>query len=184
MSKFVKELEMKHVREQLQGRDSVLVINVIGMEAFEGNKLRLELRKKGIQIQVVKNSLARRIFADLGYPKMDSILEGPSAICYGGEGIVELAREISAWAKKLAKLQVKGGCVTGQAVDAAGVETLSKLPSKPELLGQIVGMLLGPASSVVAMLNGPAAQVASQLEKIAEKGEAAAVPAAEAAPAS
>ena len=169
MSRFVKELEMNHLRRRMEGVEDVVFVNVVGMEALESNELRLELRKRGIEMQVVKNSLARKVLADMGYPPVDGILEGPSAIAWGGEGIVELAREISEWAKKVEKLQVKGACVSGQAVDAQGVDVLSKLPSRVELIGQVVGMLLGAGSAPVAMINNVGAQLASQIEKLAER---------------
>ena len=169
MSKYVKELQMKDFRQSFTDVDDVLVVNVVGIPAVDDNHMRLELRKKGIQLRAVKNSLARKVFEELGLAPANPYLYGSSAIVWGGPGIVELAKEITEWAKKLQSFTVKGGCVSGQGLDAQGVEQLSKMPTREELLGQVVGMLLGPASTVVAQLTGPASQVASQIEKLAEK---------------
>lgn len=169
MSKLVKELQIEHLRREFEGVKDLLVVDVIGIAAEDDNELRLDLRKKGISLQHVKNSLARKVLDEVGLPTSDSLFEGPSTVAWGGDGIVELAREISDWAKKLEKLTIKGGCVSGQAIDEAGVKQLSQMPSRPELLGQIIGMLLGAASSVVSQITGPA----SQIEKIAEQEGAA-----------
>lgn len=174
MSKFVKELQLDHLRRQFDGVSDLLVVNVIGMDAVANHQLRMELRKKGIQLEVVKNSLARKVLTERGVQVTKASLSGTSAVAWGGEGIVELAREITDWAKKIEKLQVKGGSVDGQGIDAAGVERLSKLPSRLELLGKIVNLITAPAGRVVMLANAPGRAVASQIKSIAEPKEEAA----------
>jgi large subunit ribosomal protein L10 len=180
MSKFVKQLELDQLRRDFEGAEDVLVVNVIGMEAFESNKFRLELRKKGISLRVVKNNLAKRILGEKGLGGAGASLSGPSAVVWGGAGVVELAKEITDWAKKLKKLEIKGGCVAGESLDAKGVEDLSKMPSRVELLGRIVQLALSPASNLVSQFQSPGGMIASQLKTLAEKESA--EPAAEAAP--
>jgi large subunit ribosomal protein L10 len=178
MSKFVKNLELEQLRRDFDGAEDVLVVNVIGMEAFESNKLRLELRKKGISLRVVKNNLAKRILDERGLGAAGKSLSGPSAVVWGGSGVVELAKEITEWAKKVKKLEVKGGCVSGEALDAQGVEALSKMPSRVELLGRVVQLILSPGSTLSAQIQSPGGLLASQIKTIAEKedGEAASAP--------
>lgn len=171
MSKFVKELEIEHLRRQFDGVEDVLVVNVIGMDATGTTKLRQELRKKGIRLQVVKNSLAGRVFGERGLAGLSAHLAGTSAIAWGGEGIVELAREIAEWSKKIEKFQVKGGAVSGQILDAKGVQELSKLPSRIELLGRVARLIQSPGSRLVAQILGPGGLVASQVKQVAEKEE-------------
>lgn len=171
MSKYVKGLEMRFLREQLGPTREVLIVNLVGMGGTESNRLRQELGKKGIQLQVVRNSLANRVFGEMGMPSLDAILGGASAVAWGGEGIVELAREISEWAKKLEKFTVKGACVSGQILDPKGVEQLSKLPSKVELLGKILGTVLSPAGRVAGMLQAPGGRLVGQLKSMGESKE-------------
>lgn len=171
MSKFVKDLHVNHLSKEFAGVNDVLVVNVVGMDAVVSTRLRLDLRKKGIHLRVVPNTLAQRVFGAKGVTRCATLFSGETAVVWGGEGIVELAREIADWAKKIEKLRIKGGLVDGQAVDSKTVEELSKLPSRKELIGQIVGLLLAPAASVVAMINGPAGAILSQLETISERTE-------------
>lgn len=173
MSKYVKQLQMKHLRKQFEGVTSLLVVNVVGMDALSSNQLRLDLRKKGIHLQLVKNTLARKVFGEMGLGSAGQVLAGNSAVAWGGEGIVELAKEITDWAKKIAKLEIKGACVDGQVVGPAGVEQLSKLPSRLELLGRVVSLANAPAARLVMLANAPARNVASQLKTMAEKEDGA-----------
>ena len=68
-------------------------------------------------------------------------LEGPSAIAWGGEGITELAKEISAQVKTLKKPEIKGGAVEGVVVGPEQVDDITKLPSREVLIGQVIGSL-------------------------------------------
>jgi large subunit ribosomal protein L10 len=172
MSKFVKNLEIREYRKRFGGASEVLFVNVVGMEATETNKLRLLLRKKGIDLQVVKNTLAAKVLREGGHEGVESALLGSSAVVWGGEDIVSLAREITDWAKKIEKLTVKGGSVGGQALDAKGIDALSKLPSRVELLGQIVGMILSPGANIAGALLGPGGTVAGQIKQKAEPEDA------------
>lgn len=176
MSKYVKELQIRDYRGRFGTADDVLFVNVVGLEATETNKLRLQLRKKGIGLQVVKNSLARKILEEKGLKVEPAILEGSSAVAWGGEDVVALARELADWAKKVEKFQIKGGCVGGQSLDSKGVDQLSKLPSRVEMLGQLVTLITSPGANLAAALLGAGGTLAGQIKQLAEpkEGEAAA----------
>lgn len=165
MSKYVKELQIDYYRRTWDGVTGVVVIDTIGMPAFTNNQLRLELAKKAISLEVVKNSLAKRVLGEFGLGSVGSLLEGPTTVAWGGESIVELAKEITAWAKKLDKhLKVKGACVEGQLVAAAGVDALSKMPSKEELIGRVIMLAKSPAARLMSLAKGPAARLVSALQ--------------------
>jgi large subunit ribosomal protein L10 len=170
MSKYVKELQMKTMETLFSGVTEVVIADVVGLDSKQSYDLRVELRKKKINLQVVPNNLARKVFERMGLPPMDGMLQGSSAVIWGGEGIIELAREISDFAKKLEKLQLKGLAMAGQAmVGKEQVEKVGKMPSRLEVLGQIAGMLIGPVSAVINLATGPGSLVASQLQTIADK---------------
>jgi large subunit ribosomal protein L10 len=170
MSKYIKELQMKSMETMFSGMTDVVIADVVGLDSKQSYDLRVELRKKNIQLQVVPNNLARKVFERMGLPKMDNLLTGSSAVIWGGEGIIELAREISDFAKKLEKLKLKGLAMAGQTMEGKEqVEKVGKMPSRLEVLGQIAGMLIGPVSAVINLATGPGSLVASQLQTIAEK---------------
>ena len=176
MSKYIKELQMKSMETLFSGVTDVIIADVVGLDSKTSYDLRVELRKRNIQLQVVPNNLARKVFERMGLPAMDDILKGSSAVIWGGEGIIELAREISDFAKKIEKLELKGLAMGGQAmVGKEQVEMVGRMPSRLELLGQLAGMLTASVSGVINLATGPGSLVASQLQTITEKeGEPAA----------
>jgi large subunit ribosomal protein L10 len=181
MSKYVKEMMMDQLRTELDGSQSVLILDLKGLDAVSEHQFRVDLRKKSIRLRVLKNSLARRVFTDMGMEGLSKYLEGPSAVVWGGDGVAELAKEISTQVKKLKKPEIKGGAVDGVVVGPDQVEDITKLPSREALIGQVISLLLGPPRQVLSMINSPASTVIGQLEALVERQGAPAP--AEAAPA-
>ena len=174
MSKYVKEMMMDQLRSDLDGSRSLLILDLKGLDANAEHHLRRDLRKKSIKLRVLKNTLARRVFSELGMEGLSPFLEGPSAVAWGGEGVAELAKEISRQVKKLKKPQIKGGAVDGVVVGANQVEDITKLPSREALIGQVLSLLLGPARTALSLLSSPSSTLVGQLEALAERqqGEA------------
>lgn len=168
MSKQVKKLLSDDLREAFTGVSDVLVVSVNGVDGIQNNTMRLALRQKNIRLQVVKNSLAKRVFTELGLTPVSKYLEGPSAVAWGGPSIVELAKEITAWAGKANKLEIKGGTASGQALTPQQVLALSKLPPREELIGRVVSLALSPARRLAGLINAPAGRLAGQLKAKAE----------------
>jgi large subunit ribosomal protein L10 len=170
MSKYVKEMMMDQLRSDLDGSRSLLILDLKGLDANAEHGLRRDLRKKSIKLRVLKNSLARRVFSEMGMEGLSPFLEGSSAVAWGGEGIAELAKEISSQVKKLKKPEIKGGAVDGVVVGANQVEDITKLPSREVLIGQVLSLLLGPAQQTLSLLTSSASTVVGQLEALAKRG--------------
>lgn len=189
MSKYVKNLISGYLREQLNGVEDALLVNMVGLDANTNTRLRAEFRKKNINVLVVKNSLARRATEGTRLAPMFQNLAGTSAVCWGGEDIVALAKEVVRLGKdeKLKPFGARGGVMDGQALTPEQVEQVSKLPSRMEQLSLLVGQILGPGARLAAQLNGPGGALVSQLvekskgaEDEAAPAEGAAAPAADA----
>ena len=180
MSKQVKKMIVDDMRRSFSGVQDVVVVSINGVDGIQNNQMRLALRRKNIHIQVVKNTLAKRLFDELGLGPAAKFLDGPSAVAWGGPSIVELAKEISDWVAKIKKLQIKGGATAGMPLTSEQVKALSKLPSREELLGCIVSLALSPARRVAALVNSPAGRIVGQLKTKAESAPADAAPAASA----
>ncbi|MCA8996004.1 MAG: 50S ribosomal protein L10 [Planctomycetaceae bacterium] len=169
MSKAVKEMIIGEIRERLGDTKDLLVVDTSRLDPNTDNELRTKLREKGITLLGVKNSLARLALKQNGVEFVDGAFEGPSILCYGGADIVALSREMTEWAKKIDKIQIKGGSVDGQGVDAQGVDELSKGPSREELIGQIAGLILSPGARLAGALLGPGGTISGQLKALADK---------------
>jgi len=169
MSKLVKEMIIREIGSGLGERKDLLVLDVSKMGAIAQNELREDLRKKGVTLLGVKNSLARLALKESGIDTVDTILNGPTTLVWGGEDIVGLSREMTEWAKKIDKIAIKGGVVDGQGVNAVGIEEISKGPSRLELIGQIAGLLLSPGAKLAGALLGPGGTISGQLKAMSEE---------------
>jgi large subunit ribosomal protein L10 len=180
MSKRIKQMEMDALKNTFGGVRDMVLLSVSGLSGTATTQFRANLRKKKVRVQVVKNSLTRRVFGELGLsvPEDSPYWVGPTAVVWGEGTIAEVSRNLEAELKnpKFAatykdKVKVKGSLADGQPITyQQGLD----MPTREEAIGQIVGSLLGAAGSVLAALTGPAAQVASQIQKISEKTEGAA----------
>ncbi|MBW3542216.1 MAG: 50S ribosomal protein L10 [Planctomycetes bacterium] len=177
MSKAVKNMLVAEIRDRIGETRDMLVVDSSRLDAISSNRFRLAMQERQITLLTVKNTLARLALKEAGVRGLDPILEGPSTLVWGSEDIVALSREISKWAKDLAPLEVKGGSVEGTTLNAAAVEDLSKSPSREELIGQIVGLMLSPGARLAAAMLGPGGKLSGQLKALADKEEGEPAPA-------
>lgn len=180
MSKYVKNLITEHIRRRLEGVHSALLVNVIGMDANTNTRLRRQLREKNIHLMVVKNSLASRAVAGTPLDGLFEGITGPAAICWGGDDIVSLAKEVVRAAKdeKYAPLATRGGIMDGERLSPEKVEEVATWPGRSEQLSLLVRQILGPGATLAAHVLGPGATLASQIAQKAEGPEGEAAPAA------
>jgi large subunit ribosomal protein L10 len=154
--------------------DAVL-ISIRGVKAVDTTKLRNGLAKKGIRITVVQNALARKTFEGSGLAALGELMTGANALAYGGESVVEVARELVANIAKMPALELKGAVLDGTLFKGkAGVEELSKFPTKDEAIGQVVTLVVSPARKLLGQVKGPGSKVAGIIKAIEgklEKGE-------------
>lgn len=174
MSKTIKAMQMNALKDTFgEARDFVFV-NIVGLDAISENKTRLELRKKGIRLVGVKNTLCRRVLGELGMT-VESPWSGPTAVAFGSSSIAELSKEIDEFAKKFdKKVKIKGAVADGTEVSFAAA---LKMPTRAEAIGRVVTLALSPAWRIAGALLGPAGIVSGQIKAVSEKKEEAAAPA-------
>jgi large subunit ribosomal protein L10 len=177
MSKVIKQMEMDALRSTFNGVRDAVVLSLKGLDCQLEGSLRATLRKKNIRLKVVKNSLTRRVFDDLGLQiGADSpVWIGPTTIAWGANSVAELSRAIDEELKKSKnaaaykdKVNIKAALADGQII---GFEQALTMPTREEAIAQIIGMILGPGAAIAGCLTGPISQVASQIQTISEKTE-------------
>ncbi len=176
MSKGVKEVILSEYVSRLTGTSDAMVISIRGMTGTDTTKVRNSLRKSKIKVQVVRNALARNAVKDTGLAALAEVLQGPSALAYGGASVVEVAREIVKLVEKLPGIELKGAVLDGTLYKGkAGVTELSKFPTKEEAIAQLVTLIVSPGRKLLAQIKGPGSGVAGIIKAIEtklEKGEA------------
>jgi large subunit ribosomal protein L10 len=169
MSKVIKQMQMDALKGTFQDVRDMVVLSVRGLNSQVDNQLRLNLRKKKIYLHVVKNSLARRVFEELGMKPPAPYWEGPTTLAWGGSSLADLSKEIETLAKKNEKhIKVKGALSEGQVVT---FKQALAMPTRAEAIGRVSGLAMSPARRLASQILGPAASVASQIKTIGEKKE-------------
>lgn len=175
MSKPVKQMILADYEQRFDDVTGALIIDIRGVEANDNNALRLDLHKKAIRVTVVKNTLARKALKGTGLEPLVGALDGPSALAYGAESVVEVARQLVEWARKLENLQLKAAVLDGQYFEGAdGVEQLSRYPTRGEAIAQVVQIVFSPGAELVGAATGPGSQLMAVVEAMIdtlEKGE-------------
>jgi len=174
MSKFVKDLVTKDIAGRLEGVSDALLVNMIGLDANKSVVLRRNLRAQNIRVLVVKNTLARR--ATEGTPlaaAFEKDLEGSTAVCWGSEDIISLAKVIAKLHDndEYKQFEIRGGAMDGQRLSPEDVKAVSKWPGRAELLSLVAGQATGIGSTIAGQIVGPAMELASQVEKLIEMKE-------------
>ena len=160
--------------DDLKAANSGVLVDYKGITVAEDTALRHELRENGVEYAVVKNTLLRRALDGLDMGELDEVLNGTTSLAVSKDDPIAPMRIVNKYAKQMGdRFNIKAGFMDGKVLPLDDVYALAELPSKDALLGQVLGMMLAPITSLAIVLKA-----------IAEKdGEPAAEAPAEEAPA-
>lgn len=172
MSKPIKEMIIDDYRKRFDDLDGALVVDIRGVDANTNNSLRLGLSKKKIRVTIVKNTLAKKAFAGTTLDALSPALDGPSALAYGAESVVDVARELVEWARKVKQLTLKGAVLDGTYYDGVeGVKRLSTFPTREEAQAKVLQLVLSPASNLLRAATSPGSNILGIVKEIQERLE-------------
>ena len=174
------------VGAQLAGAQTVVLAEYRGIPVEQLTKLRASARDQGVYLRVLKNTLARRAAQGTQFEPLADSMVGPLIYGISADPIAS-AKVLQGFAKTQDLLVIKAGLYNGKLLDVAGVKALATIPSRDELLSQLLGVMLAPVSAMARVLGAVAAQKAAGApapvaEAAAPVAEAAAVVAEAAAP--
>jgi large subunit ribosomal protein L10 len=172
MSKPVKNMIVAEYRRRFDGVSNALLIDIRGIEANENNELRQGLHTSDIRVTVIRNKLAKDAFKDTSLEALNPALVGPNAMCYGANSVVEVARQLVDWAKKIKELELKGACLDGEYFEGqAGVKRLSTFPTRDEAQAKVVQLMLSPAGNLISAATSAGSNVMGIIKEIQERLE-------------
>lgn len=168
----LKQPVVEEIAANVKDAQSVVLVDYRGLTVEQDTRLRKELRDAGITYKVYKNTMMNFAFKGTDFEALAPYLKGPSAVAISADDATAPARIISKFAKEAKLLEIKGGVVEGIAYDAIGIADIAKIPSREELLSNLLGSIQSPITNF--------ARVMKQIE---ERGASACDAADEAAPA-
>jgi len=165
--------------QELLGSSALAILTEYrGLKVSELTKLRNELRPKGTEYHVAKNTLLLRAANQLGYTGMDEALAGPTAVAFIKEDLSGGAKAVLDFARTNKTIVVKSGILGGKLLSSNELEAITKLKSKNELVANMLGSLLAPPRNLVNVLSQTTRGLVNVLDayrkKLEEGGESAA----------
>lgn len=150
---------------------AVIVTRNLGMTVAQSTALRQKMREAGASYKVTKNRLAKIAIVGTDYAGISDLLIGPVGLATSADPVAA-AKVAVEFAKTNDKLEIVGGGMGTQVLDAEGVKALASLPSLDELRAKIVGLLVAPATKLATVTQAPAAKLARVFNAYAEKDAA------------
>lgn len=156
------------VADRFKRMKAVAFSSVSGYTMAQADKLRDKAREADVDVFVAKKTLLKLAAQEAGLPQLEN-LDGSvlTAVAYGDE--VSAAKLLKELTKENEAMSLLGGILEGKLVDADGVKRLAALPSKHQLLGQLVGTLNAPVSGFVNVLAGNIRGLVTVMNAIKEK---------------
>ena len=167
--------------DRLQKADSVAQLNAVfnevgvvviarnpGMSVAQSTALRGKIRDAGATYKVAKNSLAKLAIADTDYVGIGDFLSGPTAIATSVDPVAA-AKAVVDFAKTTDKIEIVGGAMGSQVLNADGVKALASMPSLDELRAKLIGLVQAPATKIAQLQTAPAAKLARVFAAYADK---------------
>jgi large subunit ribosomal protein L10 len=144
----------------LAGAQTVVLAEYRGIPVEQLTKLRASARDQGVYLRVLKNTLARRAAQGTQFEPLADSMVGPLIYGISADPIAS-AKVLQNFAKTQDKLVITAGLYNGKLLDVAGVKSLASIPSRDELLSQLLGVMLAPVSAMARVLGAVAAQKAA-----------------------
>lgn len=149
-----KQEVVAELKAKLNGAVAGVLVDYKGITVEQDTKLRREMREANVEYTVIKNSLLRFAAKEVGFDGLCDVLEGTTALAVSNEDPISAAKILTKFAEtSKSKFSIKAGFVDGEILSAAKVTELGNLPSKEQLLGQLLSVLNGNIRGLAVALN-------------------------------
>ena len=167
LNRSEKEAVVEEVTSLAAKAQTLVLAEYRGITVADMTRLRSDARSKGVNLSVLKNTLARRAVAGSAFDIVADQMTGP--LIYGfSVDAVAAAKVVADFAKTNDKLVIRAGAYGGKALNVDAVKQLASIPTKEVLLGQLCGLLMSPISRTAVVLGALAAKKGGGAEASAE----------------
>jgi len=169
--KAEKAATVADITARLKATSTAVLADYRGMTVGQMRDLRSKLRDGGIEMIVVKNTLARRAAKAAGYEPLNAELIGPIAMLFAAEDVSAPARILNEFIRVNRKMVIKAGLLEGQVIKADAVTELADLPSREILLSRLLGAMQAPLGNLASILQAPISSLARTLDAVRTQKE-------------
>ena len=170
MKRSQKEQSVEELRERLNAHSIAILTKYQGINVAKVTELRRKLRESGVEFKVYKNTLARIVLNELGLDQAAEFMEGPTAWAFSNDPVAP-AKVLKDFAKEVEFVAMQGGILDGKVLGPQGLNALADLPSRDELIAQVVGTIAQPLRSTVGALSALPRNLASVVDQIRKQKE-------------
>jgi len=174
VSRERKEEVLALYADWMKKSQAVILVEYTGAKMKALDTIRSKVRESGGEFHVVKNTLARRMFAEHGMALPSDYLVKSTAVSFAFTDPASTAKALTEATKGMEFMKVKGGFMSGQTLSSAQVKALADMPPLPVVRAQLLGVLLAPAGKLVRTIAEPARGLAAVIKAFTEKAPAAA----------
>jgi large subunit ribosomal protein L10 len=153
-SRLQKAEMLNTLNDRFDRAQSVVFVQLAGVTVDSIEEMRTAFFPHGAQLLVPKNSLLKRVLADRGIEVPDAVTDVSMGIVFGYDDVITAPKLVTPFIKDIEALQVLGGAADGAFLSPAQVQALASLPSREQLLAQLVGTIAGPLRGLVTVLSG------------------------------
>jgi len=169
--KAEKAATVADITARLKASSTAVLADYRGMTVGQMRELRSKLRGGGIEMVVVKNTLARRAAKAAGYEPLSAELVGPVAMLFAVDDVSAPARLLSEYIRANRKMVIKAGLLEGQVIKSDAVTELADLPSREVLLSRLLGAMQAPLGNLASVLQAPIVKLARTLDAVRHQKE-------------
>jgi large subunit ribosomal protein L10 len=180
MNRDQKAVAIAEIATHIDESEAIFAVDYRGITVAQVAELRAKLRESDATFKVVKNSLTERAADQVGADTLKEFLSGPTALTFVRGDVATAAKAVADYGRATQLLPFKGGLMEGSTLDVDQIRSLSRLPSREVLYGQLVGVVASPVSGLVRTLNALISGVAVALGQVQGKKESGEIPAGEA----
>jgi large subunit ribosomal protein L10 len=173
ITKERKEEVLSQYVDWMKRSQAVILVEYTGVKMKDLDNIRAKIREAGGEFHVVKNTLARRAFADNGMQLPNDYLVKSTAVSFAFTDPASTAKALTDATKGNEFVKVKGGFMSGQSLSAAQVKALADMPPLPVVRAQLLGVLQAPAGKLVRTIAEPARGLAAVVKAFSEKANTA-----------
>jgi len=149
----------------------VVITRNLGLSVAQSTQLRSNMRGAGAVYKVAKNRLAKLAIKDTQFEGIGDMLTGPTALATSVDPVAA-AKAVVDFAKTTDRIEIVGGAMGTQVLDANGIKALASMPSLDELRAKLVGLVQAPATKIAQLSTAPAAKLARVFGAYAAKDAA------------